>query len=919
MSSDSLKKIQIKEFIKDWEWIWDEKQHTQKFWNQLLWDIFGIKSLHKFIDFEKRVNLKNTSFIDAYIPSTRILIEQKSHDVNLTKPENQSDWTPLTPYEQAKRYNDNLPLSQKARRIVVSNFQEFLVYDMEKAKPHENPEQIYLKDLEKEFHRLKFLVDTWDKNIKKEMEISIKAWEIVWKLYDSLAPLYKDITNPKSQKSLNVLCVRLVFCLYAEDAGVFWIKNLFHDYLNSYKTDDLRDALIKLFVVLDQKENERDQYLKEDLKKFPYVNWWLFADENIEIPNITEEVRDLLLRQASEDFDRSEISPTIFWAVFESTLNPETRRSGGMHYTSIENIHKVIDPLFLDDLNEELNGILKLTQPEAIRKKWKTLQQKMANLKFLDPACGSWNFLTETYLSLRRIENKIIKKEWKWVARLINPIEVNINQFYWIEINDFAVDVARTALWIAESQMMHETEEILWESLDFLPLKTNANIVKWNALRMDWNEVISNKECDYIMWNPPFIGSSKLTEEQKEDRENIFWENWWELDYVACRYKKSINYIESTNIECAFVSTNSICQWQQVFPLRKPLFDKWLKINFAHKSFIWTSEASWSAKVVCIIVWFSLKNRKIKKLYNNNEFKKVDNINAYLLPMKNIFIEKSKTPLFKDAPIVIKWFQPTDNWNLILEDEEKEELLKKSPSAEKRIRPFITAKEYVNNKNRWCLRLKWITPNEINSIPQIKQRVENCKKWRESQKKTWDAFKLKDIPTLMRPTSKFKESSFIVLPRHTTSSRKYIPFWYVEPWCIPWDSISLINNANLYVFWIIESSIHMLRTDLTCWRLWNWYRYTSDIVYNNFPRPSPTIEQKTKIEQTAQAILNARNLYPDSSLADLYDELTMPIELRKAHQENDKAVMQAYGFSTKMTESECVAKLMEMYEKLVSN
>lgn len=921
MASDSLKKIQIKEFVKHREWKWDEKQETQKFWNSLLQEVFWVKSneIKKVIDYEKTVKIDTTKYIDWYINDTKVLIEQKSHDIDLNKAEKQSDWVELTPYQQAKRYADNLPHSENPRRIITCNFQEFHIHDMEKEKPQDNPEIVYLKDLPKEYHRLKFIIDSWDRNIKKEMELSIKAWEIVWKLYDSLAPLYKDISDLNSQKSLNILCVRLVFCLYAEDAWVFGIKNLFHDYLNNYKTEDLRDALIKLFVVLDQKIEERDPYLKEDLSKFPYVNGGLFADEWIEIPNLNEEVRNLLLEQASENFDRSEISPTIFWAVFESTLNPETRRSGGMHYTSIENIHKVIDPLFLDDLNENLEGILKLTQPETIRKKWRALQEKMASLKFLDPACGSGNFLTETYLSLRRIENKIIEKEWKWVARLINPIEVNINQFYWIEINDFAVSVAKTALWIAESQMMNETEEILWESLDFLPLKTNANIIEWNALQLERNNIISNKECDYIMGNPPFIGSSKLTEEQKEDRENIFWENWWELDYVACRYKKSINYIEGTNIECAFVSTNSICQWQQVFPLRKPLFDKWLKINFAHKSFVRASEASWSAKVVCIIVWFSLKDREIKKLYNNNEFKKVDNINAYLLPMKNIFIEKSKTPLFKNAPIVIKWFQPTDNWNLILEDEEKKELLKKTPSAEKRIRPFITAKEYVNNQNRWCLRLKWITPNEISSISRIKQRVENCKKWRESQKKTWDAFKLKDTPTLMRPTSKFKESSFIVLPRHTTSSRKYIPFWYVEPWCIPWDSISLINDANLYVFWIIESSIHMLRTDLTCWRLWNWYRYTSDIVYNNFPRPIPTEEQKKKIEQTAQAILDARNLYPDSSLAELYDELTMPIELRKAHKENDKAVMQAYGFSTKMTESDIVWKLMEMYEELIKS
>lgn len=926
MASDSLKKIQIKEFVKHREWKWDEKQETQKFWNSLLQEVFWVKSneIKKIIDYEKTVKIDTTKYIDWYINDTKVLIEQKSHDIDLNKAEKQSDWIELTPYQQAKRYADNLPHSENPRRIITCNFQEFHIHDMEKERPQDNPEIVYLKDLPKEYHRLKFIVDSWDRNIKKEMEISIKAWEIVWKLYDSLAPLYKDISNPKSQKSLNVLCVRLVFCLYAEDAWVFWAKNIFHDYLNNYKTEDLRDALIKLFVVLDQKIEERDPYLKDDLNRFPYVNWWLFANEWIEIPNLTDEVRDLLLRQASENFDRSEISPTIFWAVFESTLNPETRRSGGMHYTSIENIHKVIDPLFLDELKSDLDGVINAKQDKLIRERWRALQQKMASLKFLDPACGSGNFLTETYLSLRRIENKIIEKEWKWIARLINPIEVNINQFYWIEINDFAVSVAKTALWIAESQMMNETEEILWESLNFLPLKTNANIIEWNALRMDWNEVISNKECNYIMGNPPFVGHKNVDKEQKEDMIRIF--NWkqWRLDFVSARYMLSTKYIEWTNIECAFVSTNSIVQWVHLETLWKVLINHNIHINFAYQSFPRISEATNSANVTCVIIWFSLVDKKDKYLFidsdkNWNQKKiKVNYINPYLTEeQKSVIVESRNKPLC-DVHEMVYWNIPRD-WGFFTFETEDEynNFLKEEPNAKKYIHKFIWSKEYINWFHRYILFLNNITPNELKNMPKVMERVQNVKKFRLSSKAE-EIQKFAETPTKFAQTTQPFWIDFIIVPIVSSENRKYIPIWFIKEDIITNNAVQIIPNANIYDFGILTSNVHMDWMRKTASRLENRYRYLKNVVYNNFPRPSPTEEQKKKIEQTAQAILDARNLYPDSSLADLYDELTMPIELRKAHQENDKAVMQAYGFSTKMAESDIVWKLMEMYQKLVN-
>ena len=600
-----------------------------------------------------------------------------------------------------------------------------------------------------------------------------------------------------------------------------------------------------------------------------------------------------------------------------------------MHYTSIENIHKVIDPLFLDDLREELEKIKQTAMPKLKKQQLEAYKDKLSKLTFLDPACGSGNFLTETYISLRRLENEALELEVDTNKKLVSgqiamgfddTIKVSIQQFYGIEINDFAVTVAKTALWISESQMMKETEMIINRQLDFFPLKSYINIVEGNALRVDWNDAVKKENLSYIMGNPPFIGSSKLQEDQKEDRMNIFEENFGELDYVACWYKKASDYMDGTKIKCAFVSTNSICQGQQVSPLWKPLFEKGIKINFAYQSFDWKSESSKSASVVCIIVGFSYLNDTRKVLFTNGSVKIVDNINAYLLPAENVFIDKVRLPICKEAPIVIKGLQPTDNGYLILNDEEKDKFVQNDERTKKWIRPFITAKEYVEGKNRWCLWLKNISPAELNSIKSIRQRVEMCKKWREEQKPTGDAYKLKDIPTQMRPSAKFKEEKdFIVLPRHTTSSRRYVPVGYVSNGSIPGDSISLIPDADIYCFGIVESNVHMSWMRAICGRLGNEYRYTSDIVYNTFPWPNPTKEQREKIEKTAQAILDARNKYPDSSLADLYDEVAMPRELRQAHQNNDRAVMEAYGFWGKVkNENECVAELMKMYQKITT-
>ena len=572
-----------------------EKGESQPFWLSLLRDVYGVEHPEQFITFEEQVHLDHTSFIDGVIPSTKVLIEQKGLGKDLKKPIKQSDGTLLTPFQQAKRYITELPLSQHPRWVVTCNFEKFFVYDME--NPNSEPEEILLKDLPDDLSRLQFLVDKDSEHIKKEMQVSMQAGEIVGVMYDAILKQYKHPENEESLKSLNMLCVRLVFCLYAEDAGIFGHHAMFHDYLKRFEARDLRRALIDLFRVLDQKEEERDPYLDDALAAFPYVNGGLFADENIEIPMLTDEIKDLLLNKASEEFNWKDISPTIFGAVFESTLNPETRRNGGMHYTSIENIHKVIDPLFLDDLKKEFEEICEISVEKTRKQKLKEFQKKLATLTFLDPACGSGNFLTETYLSLRRLENQVISvliamekgqvEGQILLGTAINPIEVSIGQFYGIEINDFAVTVAKTALWIAEAQMMEETESIVHMNLDFLPLKSYANIIEANALRIDWETVVPKEKLCYIMGNPPFVGYSLQTKEQKEDILAIYvdekgkpYKTAGKIDYVSGWYFKAAQLMQGTNIRTAFVSTNSITQGEQVAGVWKPLYDRFHVFSF---------------------------------------------------------------------------------------------------------------------------------------------------------------------------------------------------------------------------------------------------------------------------------------------------------------------------------------------------
>ena len=921
--TDMEKRTAAKEFAADWKGRGDEKQETQSFWMALLQKVFGVTEPDKFIEFEVRVKLSHTSFIDGFIKSTRVLIEQKGQDIDLRKGYKQSDGSMLTPYQQARRYAGYLPHDQNPRWIIVCNFQEFHIHDMN--RPNDAPEVVLLSDLEKEYSRLNFLVDTGDENIKREMEISMQAGELVGKLYDAFMNQYIDSTNERTLKSLNMLCVRLVFCLYAEDAGIFGKPNMFHDFLRNRGMQKGRKALRELFRILDQKPEERDPYLAEDdpdLAAFPYVNGGLFSDEDIEIPPFNEEIYNLLLTRASEDFNWSDISPTIFGAVFESTLNPDTRRKGGMHYTSIENIHKVIDPLFLDDLRAELNEIRQISVIKTREKRLLAFQEKIASLKFLDPACGSGNFLTETYLSLRKLENEVLSILYGgqiMIGVAIDPIKVSIGQFYGIEINDFAATVAKTALWIAESQMMKLTEDIVHMNLDFLPLKSYVNIVEGNALRVDWESVVPKAELSYIMGNPPFVGGMMMTKEQHDDLANAFPECKMigEVDYVAGWYAKATRMIQGTHICCAFVSTNSICQGQSVAAVWKPLFDQGIHIDFAYRTFRWDSEASSKAHVHCVIVGFSTTpSTKEKVIYTDKAITIANNVNAYLCDADDVFIANRNTPMC-DVPPMRFGSMPRDGGGFILSESERDELLSKNPRIQTWVRQYVGAEEFIKNKRRYCLWLVGASPNELRACKDVMQRVESVRDFRLASKAAATR-KFAETPTLFCQIAQ-PDTDYIIVPGVSSERRRYVPMGFMSKDIIASNLVQLIPDASLYHFGILTSNVHMAWMRTVCGRLKSDYRYSKDIVYNNFPWPTPTDAQKAKIEQTAQAILDARALYPDCSLADLYDEVTMPPELRKAHQLNDKAVMEAYGMSVRdTTEASCVAELMRRYQELTT-
>lgn len=906
-------------FVRRWQDRGNERQDSQTFWLDLLETVYGINQPGEYISFEDQVHLDHTSFIDGYITATNVMIEQKGRTKDLRKGIKQSDGTFLTPFQQAKRYAMNLPYSQRPRWIITCNFTEFYVYDME--RPGGDPAVIALADLPEECYRLDFLVDQANPHLEKEIQVSMQAGELVGQIYDELLKQYRDPSSDETQRAINQLSVRLVFCLYAEDAGIFGRHGMFHDYLADFDTRFLRNAVIDLFRVLDTPIGKRDPYLDEKLAEFPYVNGGMFADEDIEIPQFTDELRALLLEHASTDFDWSQISPTIFGAVFESTLNPETRRQGGMHYTSIENIHKLIDPLFLNELRTELEDVKKLKQPATLKRRAEAFQDKLAGLTFLDPACGSGNFLTETYLSLRKLENdaiRLIYGDQSMLALEKQIIKVSIQQFYGFEINDFAVSVGKTALWIAESQMMEETKSIVYVNIDFLPLKTYTNITEGNALRLSWSKLVPANQLNYIIGNPPFNGARLMSKVQKEDLLQVDSQidGIGSLDYVAGWYLKAAQIMQGHSIRTAFVSTNSITQGEQVEILWKPMLERYgMHIDFAYHTFKWTSEAKEKASVFCVIIGFSKTATRRKVVYSSSgQPEIVTHINPYLVDAEDAFVKNRSKPLCSVPPISIGNL-PIDGGNYLFEKDEMESFIKVEPESKRFFKPWYGSREFINRKPRYCLWVGDATPGELRKMPHVLERIERVQEFRLASTRAATR-KLADKPTRFH-FENMPTTNFLVIPKVSSEKRRYIPIGYITPDNLASDLVFIVPDANLYEFGVLTSNVHMAWMRTVAGRLKSDYRYSAKVVYNNFPWPHVTADQQAKIADTAQQILDARALYPDSSYADLYDERTMPSELRKAHQNNDRAVMRAYGMDVATTtESDSVASLFTLYMHL---
>lgn len=903
------------EFASRWEGKGYEKGESQMYWLTLLRDVLGVECPEDLIVFEDQVKLDHTSFIDGRIPSTAVLIEQKSLDKDLMAPIRQSDGTFLTPFRQAKRYSAEIPYSQRPRWIVVCNFREFHIYDME--RPDGEPEIVLLANLPSQFHRLDFLVRKGSSSVVSQTEVSVKAGGLVGKLYNLLLNNYAEPHEDNVLRELNKLCVRLVFCLYAEDTDLFGQRNAFHDYLAPYRERpaDVRRAIIDLFDTLNTPYAERDPYLDPDLAAFPYVNGGLFAGK-VQVPFLTKEFIDELLDNASMGCDWSHISPTIFGSVFESTLNPETRHSGGMHYTSIENIHRVIDPLFLDGLREDLEKAKTEKTPAVRRRKLKEFRDRLARITILDPACGSGNFLTESYISLRRLENEALRAEGERHTELnlgedFSPVSVSLRQFYGIEINDFAVAVAQTALWIAENQMMQETADIVGVSLDILPLKNYHNIVEANALTIDWKDVVDPGSLTYIIGNPPFLGAMMMSKRQRSELISVWGDirGVGELDYVSGWYKKAYDLISDSGIRCAFVSTNSICQGQQAVTLWKPLSQ--LIRTFAYRTFIWDSQSNAKAHVHCVIVGFTRGSYNGPRyIFDGDKVIHATNISPYLNDAPDVFIDSRSTPLWPVPPMAFG-SMPRDGGNFIITDEERRSFISQQPLADSWIKKYVGAREFINSTYRWCLWLVGVSPAAIRQSPMTMQRVEDVRKFRLDSKA--DATrKFADTPTLFCQIAQ-PDSDYLLVPAVSSEKRTYIPIGFMDKDIIASNLVQIIPGAGLYHFGVLTSSIHMAWMRTVAGRLESRYRYSKDIVYNNFPWPDADDRQRAEIERAAQAVLDARGLYPDSSLADLYDPLTMPPELRKAHRACDRSVARAYGFSDAMTEADIVGALIKMY------
>lgn len=895
-------------FAQNWHNRGNEKSEARSYWMELLQDVLQLSDTNdpKTVCFERKTGLNG--YIDVLMIKARVLVEQKSLGVDLDKPEKRQGLM-LTPIQQAKRYADNLPPSEKPTVLITCNFGLFRIYDLEQDWIASKPQsEFMLADLPNHINELArlFQRESTQETIRvvRQEELSVKAGIYVAQLHDALAKCFRNPDDPVEHMALAMITVRIVFCLYAEDAGLF-TANAFHDYVEHSSPDRLHTDLYDLFVYLDTSTGNRPKYPDPRLKSFPYVDGGLF-NELIDVPPLTGELRDTLLL-ISEKFDWRDISPVIFGSLMEETLSRDERRKGGMHYTSVRNIHRVIDPLFLNDLKAELEHAENSPIAGGARTKALTaLQTHIGSLRFLDPACGSGNFLTETFLELRRMENRIIKdlvdmRNTLPASQLqldmgdtVNNIQVSIDHFYGIEINGFACAVARTALWIAEQQMLDDTSSII-SGVPRLPFTDTAHILETNALRLDWNTLLPGMECDYVMGNPPFIGQSQKTDEQREDM-RLVWADQYDgyLDYVTGWFRKASQYCVKPGAEFAFVSTNSICQGQPVVALFKPLIDDGWHIKFARTSFKWDAQSRIVAGVSVIVTGFTRMAHGNATLYKLDQVETVPHINPYLIPGPDIFISKRMKPLGSQSSAV-SGLKPADGGGLMLKTQAEYEQAMNDPIAAKYVRKCVGADELIKGKDRWCLWLVDVEPDEIEKSKFLRERVNSVRRFREASKKTGDAYKLRHTPWLFRMTEYPIDSNLLVIPCTFGEAREYMTADWVNTNTVVTNLAYVVPDEDGLEFALIESRMFLVWLNKVGGHLETRNRFSNTVVWNNFPVPAFDDKTQQQLVDAGQIVLKARDAHPTSSLKTLYDPKYMPVDLRQAHEELDKIVDVAFG------------------------
>lgn len=884
-------------FSQEWEHETSEDAEAKSFWDGFF-HVFGI-SRRRVATFEQSVKKADNKqgFIDLLWKGV-ILVEHKSRGKNLDKA-----------MQQAKDYFPGLKEHELPKYILVSDFQKFKLYDLDTNITTE----FELKDFINQVHLFGFIAGYEKRTYKDEDPVNIQAAELMGKLHDKLEAVgYRG-------HDLEVYLVRLLFCLFADDTGIF-DKGIFWEYIDLHtKSDgsDLAMHIASIFHTLNTPPEKRLTNLDTNLAQFPYVNGKLF-EEVLQPAAFDSKMREMFLEVCG--FDWGKISPAIFGSMFQAVMNPTERRNLGAHYTSEKNIQKLIKPLFLDDLYLELEKV------KSNRGKLQELHQKIANLYFLDPACGCGNFLIITYRELRELEIKILQALNKNGQQFINIqdiIKVNVDQFAGIEYDEFAVRVAEVAMWLIDHQMNIQVSHEFGQYFFRVPLTKSAKIVHGNSLRIDWETVVQKEKLSFILGNPPFVGAMIMNAQQRNDIDHVFHgeKGIGVLDYVCAWYIKAAKIIENSQIKVGFVSTNSISQGEQVAILWNILFNKYkIKIHFAHRTFKWSNEAKGNAAVHCVIIGFANFDITEKYISDYEDIQsepltiKAKNINPYLVDGSDTIITNKSFPI-SNIPLMRFGSMPRDGGNLIFTETEKEEFIKIEPQAEKWISPYTGAQEFINGYSRYCLWLVDISPKELKALPEVLKRVNKVKQFR-LESKAVSTQKLATTPTLFCQIAQ-PDTDYLLVPRVSSERRKYIPIGFICKNIIGNDQVLLIPNATLYLFGILTSEMHITWVKYVCGRLESRFRYSNTIVYNNYPFPENVNEkQKQKVETAAQAVLDTRDKYPESSLADLYDPLTMPPDLVKAHQILDKAVDLCYRPQPFVSELNRIEFLFSQYEAL---